>query len=80
MTIRTKRQAERLGSIKSRKLLMPQQYEKIMLLVVKKLTNLLIFSLFLLVVHHPKKTAQAVENYNFSMKETNHSSVVFISE
>lgn len=59
---------------------MTWQYEKIMLLVAKKWTNLLMFSLFLLTVHHPRKTAQTVENYSFPIRETNHSSLVFISE
>lgn len=50
------------------------------LLVAKKLTNLLIYSLFLLIAHHPRKTAQAVENYCFPIRETKCSNAVFISE
>lgn len=66
-----KRQTEKLGNIESIQLWMlppPKNIKKIMLLLAKILTNFLIFSLFLLTAHHPRKTGQAVENYSSSNK------------
>lgn len=80
MKMKSKWLAERLGRIESSKsLAVLTKLRKKRLLVKRSSTNLSYSAVLLHITHHPRKTAQAVENHCFPIRQTNCSNVVFIS-